>query len=255
MYSCVHCQRNYQRKLYFDRHVIACEFLSKSKREHTIEFEELADTPSVRELYAIIMGLASKCKQLETKLDAVSKWTRITKQKLNIVEWLNTNHRAPEMQDYDAWFNEIKVEPQHLHQLFETDYVQGVMAFLKERLPSPENNNNKDDVRPLRAFTSKENAFYIYRQTENQWLNLDLAAFNKLMYLLDKLFMGEFIKWQNANKHKISSDDFPEIYSNNMKKIMGGNNTREQLYSRIKKELYMYIRSDPPNIMEYEVTF
>ena len=67
--------------------------------------------------------------------------------------------------------------------------------------------------------------------------------------------MGEFIKWQNANKHKIALDDFHEQYSNNMKKIMGGNNTREQLYSRIKKELYMYIRKDPPNILEYEVSY
>jgi hypothetical protein len=251
MFKCVHCQRNYQRKIYFERHVITCEFLSKSKRETTLEFEELADTPSVRELYSIIMGLASKCKQLETKLDAISKWTNITKQKLNIIDWLNTNHTSANLQDYTAWFNAITIGPAHLEYLFETDYVEGVVAFLKERLPP----NNNNDVRPLRAFTSKENVFYLYQQAEKKWVHVDQETFNKLMYLLDKLFMGQFIAWQNANKHKITSDDFPAIYSANMKKIMGGNNTREQLYSRIKKELYMYIRSEPPNILEYEVTF
>lgn len=248
MFSCVHCQRTYRRKIYFDKHIIACEFLSKSKREHTLEFEELADTPSVRELYSIIMGLASKCKQLETKLDAISKWTNITKQKLNIVDWLNANHHSALMQDYDDWLKEIKVEPEHLHQLFATDYVDGVVAFLKKQLPN-------ETTRPLCAFTSKDNAFYMYNQAEKKWKGLDSETFNKLMYLLDKLFMGEFIKWQNANKHKIALDDFHEQYSNNMKKIMGGNNTREQLYSRIKKELYMYIRKDPPNILEYEVSY
>lgn len=249
MFACVHCQRQYQRKIYFDRHVITCEFLSKSKREHTLDLEELADTPSVRELYAIIMGLATKCKQLETKLDAISKWTRITKQKLNIIDWLNAQKPEEGMiEDYDQWFNTLQVETGHLQLLFDTDYVNGVVSFLKQRLPGDGNNNR----RPLCAFTSKENVFYYYHQ---KWQTVDGETFNKLMYRLDKLFMGEFIKWQNANKHKIHSDDFPEIYSNNMKKIMGGNNTREQLYNRIKKELYQYIRSDPPNIMEYEVTF
>jgi len=248
MFKCIHCQRNYQRKIYFDRHTITCEFLSKSKREQTLELEELADTPSVRELYTIIMGLANKCKQLESKLDAISKWTNITKQKVNIIDWLNTNQNSAPIPDYNTWFQQISVQPENLEHLFETDYVDGVLAILKERLP-------QTAERPLRAFTSKENVFYMYQQEGKTWVQVDQETFNKLMYLLDKLFMGQFIAWQNANKHKITSDDFPAIYSANMKKIMGGSNTREQLYSRIKKELYMYIRSDPPNIMEYEVTF
>ena len=40
-----------------------------------------------------------------------------------------------------------------------------------------------------------------------------------------------------------------------MKKVMGGAFTRDQLYSRIKKELYTLIRSDPPNILEYEIAY
>ena len=85
---------------------------------------------------------------------------------------------------------------------------------------------------------------------------VDLECFNKLMYLFDNLFMGEFIKWQNTNKHRISiEDNFQDIYSRNLKNIMGGKNTREQLYSRIKKELYLYIRDEPPSILEYEITY
>jgi hypothetical protein len=245
MFTCLHCQRHYQRKIYFDRHVITCEFLSKSKRENTIDLEELADTPTVRELYAIIMGLANKCKQLETKLDAISDWTRITKKKVNIIDWLNAQPKE-KMDEYDHWFNTLQIAEKDLERLFASDYVNGVVSYLKERLPT------EDMQRPLCAFTSKDNVFYCYRQ---KWQTVDTETFNKLMYRLDKLFMGEFIKWQNANKHKIHLDGFQELYSNNMKKIMGGNNTREQLYTRIKKELYLYLRSDPPNIMEYEVTY
>jgi hypothetical protein len=68
--------------------------------------------------------------------------------------------------------------------------------------------------------------------------------------------MDEFVKWQNENKAKMSaSDDFAVLYATNVKKIMGGNNTRDQLFSRIKRELFKHLRVDPPNIMEYEIAY
>ena len=248
MFCCVHCQRKYQRKLYFDRHVITCQFLAKPRREQDLELEELADTPSVRELYDIIMTLAAKCNDLEIKMAAINKWAHITKQKLNITDWLNTTYKTLPM-DYNAWFNAFNVTQSDLVVLFETDYVGGVMRLLKEKLTLT------DDVRPLRAFIGKENTFYIYRH-EQKWLMCEQDTFTKLMHLFDKQFMREFIWWQNKNKSRMATDDsFSFTYSHNLKKVMGGNVTREQLYSRIKKELYQYLRSDPPSIMEYETTF
>lgn len=241
MFCCVHCQRNYQRKLYFDRHVIACSYLSKSKRERILENEELADTPSVRELYTIILTLAAKCNELETKMQALNKWTHITKKKLHITDWLNTSE--PTGLAYNEWVSAFNVLPTDLDILFETDYVGGVMAFLKQHLT----------LRPLRAFTSKENTFYLFQE---KWTVCEADTFTKLMHLLDKQFMREFIGWQTANKHRMATDDsFSEVYTRNLKKMMGGNFTREQLYSRIKRELYVHLRSDPPNIMEYETHF
>ena len=249
MFTCVHCQRNYQRKLYFDRHVITCQFLAKPRRERELEIEELADTPSVRELYDIIMALAAKCNELETKMTAINKWTNITKQKLNITDWLNSSYSKEAQVDYNLWFDAFNVTQTELTGLFETDYVGGVMQLLKQKLLLT------DEERPMRAFTSKENTFYIYRP-EQKWLMCEPETFTKLMHLLDKQFMREFICWQNANKYRMSTDDsFTFTYSHNLKKVMGGNYTREQLYARIKKELYQYLRSDPPNILEYETHF
>ena len=37
MHTCLYCQREYQRKVYFDRHVIACQFLSKTKKDNELE--------------------------------------------------------------------------------------------------------------------------------------------------------------------------------------------------------------------------
>jgi hypothetical protein len=246
MFSCGHCQRNYQRKLYFDRHVIACQFLSQSKRERTLEREELADTPSVRELYSIILALAAKCETLETKLTTIQKWAHITKQKLNITDWLKTTY--PVVLPYADWFAALKVDDADLALLFEADYVEGVLQVLKRALVLA------DARRPMRAFTTKENTFYIAEG--EKWRLCDAALFTTLMHFFDKEFMREFIAWQNANKSRIRTEDsFADLYAKNMKKVMGGNSTREQLYTRVKKELYAYLREDPPNIVEYETTF
>ena len=246
MFTCLHCTRSYQRKLYFDRHVITCEFLSKTKKERLIESEELADTPTVRELYSIILTLAAKCTYLEAKLTAINKWVRITKQKLNIIDWLNTTYPKVPV-SYDDWLLTLKVGQKDLQILFTTDYVGGVTSFLKQHLLLT------DDARPVRAFTGKENTFYIFNQ---KWLLCEEAIFSKLMYFLDQQFLREFIVWQNQNKNRMASDDsFSDVYAKNMKKVMGGAFTREQLYSRIKKEWYQNLRGDPPNIMEYETTF
>jgi hypothetical protein len=246
MFLCNYCQRSYQRKIYFDRHVIACQFLSKTKKERSIESEELSDTPSVRELYSIILELSAKCNTLESKLNEISKWTSITKKKLNIIDWLNTTYSAGI--EYSDWVNSIKITKSDLNVLFESDFVNGVVSILQRYLIL-------DNVEtPIRAFKNKENAFYI-RQS-HIWVMCDSDTFTQLMYLFDKQFMNEFIIWQTENKSRMSSDDsFSTLYARNMKKIMGGNYTREQLYSRIKKELYMYICCEPPTILEYETTF
>ena len=242
----LYCHRDYQRKVYFDRHVVACQFLSKSNKERDLELEELADTPSTRDLYKIVMELAAKCNQLETQLKEVTKWASIKKQKLNIIDWLNENNKGVSRTSFNDVLKAITITQDDLSILFETDYTGGVMHVLKRHL-------SNSDSSPLCAFTSKENVFYVFM--EKEWVLCNNECYTKLMHLLDKQFMGAFIQWQTENKHKGSSDDFAMLYSKNMKKVMGGAFTRDQLYSRIKKELYTLIRSDPPNILEYEIAY
>ena len=257
MYSCSFCQRTYQRKLYFDRHVIACEFLSKSNRERSLELEELDDTPSVRNLYKIIMELAAKCNNLESQINDIKKATNIKKQKLNITDWLN-QHKSSDTEriTFNQLLNNIKITRDDLNRLFETDYVNGVVKVLNKYL------TNKDTF-PICAFNNKDNKMYIYCENDDVNVNHDKADIKwrmcsndnyiKLMFLIDKQFLSEFVKWQNENKHKGSNDDFALIYSRNMKKVMGGE--RDVLYSRIKKELYNLIQIDLPNILEYEISY
>ena len=247
MIQCPHCERTYQRKVYFDRHIGVCQLLAKSKRERVLEIEEEEDTPSVRDLYLAVMEMTEKYSQLEKKMAELSKYVSTKKEKLNILDWLNANYNS-RATDYKTWFNAIQVRDEDLAELFQTDYVGGVRAMLQRLLPL------EDETRPLRAFVGKENTYYMYTEAENRWEIMDSETFTQLMYLFDKQFMRAFVQWQNENKHRMQLEDFSEIYAKNVKKIMGGNNSREQLYLRIKREVYAYLRVALPTPIEFEIT-
>ena len=206
-----------------------------NKKTRKLEIEEQKDTPTVRELYVVVMELVAKNKQLEQKIQEMTKWGNGKEEKINILEWLNMNQSAA--CDYQRWMKQIAVKREHLEFLFATNYVGGVVNLLKQLLPLD------DETRSIRAYNNKDNVFYIFNQEKIQWFIVDADIYIKLMYLLDKLFMTEFIKWQAEKKEKLHLDNFSQIYAQYTKKIMAA---REQAYSRVKKELYNYLRTELP---------
>jgi hypothetical protein len=235
MPSCPHCQRNYTRKTYFDRHVGVCEFLCKSKKAQKLELEEREALPTLRDLYQVVMELVVKNKELEAKIQAMSNVTHFQMKKLPLTDWLNATY--PAATDYAVWFNDIQVTRAHLQIFFDSDYVNGVVQALKQTLPLA------NEQRPLRAFTNKDNVFYWYNEADKKWLQMDNALYLKLMHAYDKKFLVAFGNWQRENKEKLYSDEFAVTLNNYMKKMMA---TREPLYSRIKKELYQHLRTTQP---------
>jgi len=234
MHCCPYCQRSYSRKIYFERHIGICEFLSKSKKAQNVDIEERKDTPTVRDLYMVVMELVKKNKQLEDRIEELSKLGGMAiqkkQQKVDLIEWLNTTYANAT--DYTAWLSEVQLNRADLNIFFETDYVGGVMNALKRQLIQT------DEQIPVRAFESKgNNIFYMYNG--KKWLVMDNESYLKMMHVFDKKILVEFGNWQTENKDKLYLDEFSLKFNKYMKKIMA---TREPLYSRIKKELYHYLK-------------
>jgi hypothetical protein len=101
----------------------------------------------------------------------------------------------------------------------------------------------------LKAFDQKTNLLYVYSQ--GQWIIMTEQMFQTLLYVVDKKLLGEFIKWQTENAVNMTDDDFALKYAVNVKKIMGGNLSREQIFSRLKIDLYKYLKVSLKNITEY----
>ena len=249
-FKCSSCQRKYKKQNYYDRHVVICKLLDqvkKTKKERDQEEEERADTPSFRDLYVVVMELATKYTKLEEKMNEMSKWVNTKKQKLKITDWLNSNYK--EAVTYTDWLATIKFTRANLEFIFHADYSTGMGLTLQDLY----NTTTTTTTNPfIHAFTTKENGLYIYNP-EEKWHLMSEKEFLQLMHILDKQSMTEFVKWQTEHKHKMHLDDFTIKFALNVKKIMGTNIPREQLYARVRRELFKYIRRDPPNIMEMEM--
>jgi hypothetical protein len=243
MHHCPHCQRSYQRKVYFERHVALCEILSKSKKERTLESQEEADTPSVRDLYRVVMELTLRYTQLEQKYQEMAKLVQGQKQHLkrDILVQLNANTASDTGPDFMTWLKNITVTRQHLEYLFQMDYAKGVVLVVQDHLQ--EEKEKEKEKAAMQAFAAKDNAFYIYHAEQKKWILMDDVMYIKLMHTVDKKFMSEFVKWQTENKAKMYEDDFSLMYAKNVKKIMV---IREPLYSRIKRDLYRTLKPRPP---------
>jgi len=246
-YTCASCRRDYQRKIYYSRHVAVCELMSKTIKERRLENEECADTPSARVMYEIILELTHKISQMEQKIQELSKWTDLKKKKINAVDWLNkTQKENPSLiPSLEEFLSKITVQRNHLEYLFQNDYTSGIVNVLQELLPL-----EHSDIHAIKAFEQKNNILFAY--DGKQWSILSDALFQQLINSVVKHLLDDFVKWQNENSEKMDQDDFALKYSANVKKIMGGGLTRTQVYSKVKLELYKYLKINIKNIIEYQ---
>ena len=245
-YTCASCHRGYQRKLYYNRHVLLCEIMSKTVKERQQENEEQADTPTVRVLYDVILELTSKLRQMEGRIEELAKWAELKKRKINILDWLNTNHTQGRGGSFESLLGQLTVTRRHLEYLFRNDYVSTILQILQEHLPLEDGLT----ANPIQAFDQKANVLFAY--CGPAWCIVTDVMFQKLLYVADKKLLGEFIKWQTENAANMADDDFAIKYALNVKKAMGGSLTREQIYSRVKIDMYKYLKVCMKNKTEYE---
>ena len=244
-YKCISCNREYQRKLFYDKHILLCHLMmTKSVATMEKENEEQADTPTVRVLYEIILEMNAKMVKMEARLDEYAKWVETRKRKINIVEWLNDKYKSYPS-TYMNWFNSIKLSRLHLEMMFEMDYVPGVVAILQTLLPG-----ENSDTLPLKCFEQKDNIIFIFH--EDKWQIMSVEMFDTLIMSISKKLIGEFIVWQSEYADQMESDDFAATYAKNLKRVMGGNTSIELLGLRVKKELFKYLKVNLKNVMECE---
>ena len=224
--------------------MILCEIFSKTSREDNDE----AKVPSQKVLYDIIVDMVGKYSKMEEKLDKLSKWAETKKRKLHIVEWLNEHYLLET--NFERWCKEITINRSHLDLVFKFDFVAGVLYIFQELLPLSEERNL-----PIKCFDQKDNTLFVYNGKNEGWAPMSGEQFECFVGSVSKQLINELAEWQKENMHKMSRDDFGIIYATNVQKVLGGSMPREQLYSKIRRGLFKYLKMNLRNIIQYEFSF
>jgi hypothetical protein len=244
-HMCPHCGRQYQKKGYYNRHIITCELLSKSVRERNKDIEDINETPSLHDVYLMVLELGKQYSSIEKKLDNVNKYIESKKKRLNIIDWLNTDHILDT--DYHVWKNSIEIDQKHLELVLKYGYVEGLFYIIQDVMPLQE-----EKTLPIRAFDQKQNTFFIYEEEKRQWKIMTVDIFEEFTSGFSKKIIKEFKKWQDKYSKEMEKDKFIPLFTENVKKVMGGGMSEEKINSQIRGKMYQYLKENLKNIVQFE---
>jgi hypothetical protein len=192
--------------------------------------------------------MASKYSKMEQQLEKLNKWAETKKRKLHIVEWLNENYSQET--NFDEWCEAVTINRSHLELVFKFDFVAGVMYIFQEMLPLSDERNL-----PIKCFDQKENTLFVRSGDDAGWGAMSGKQFENLVGSVSKQLVNELAEWQKENMNKMRHEDFGVIYATNVQKVLGGSMPREQLYSKVRRGLYKYLKMNLRNIIQYEFSF
>jgi uncharacterized C2H2 Zn-finger protein len=264
MYQCDYCNKIYKIKNAYNRHVSVCNIMQKSKRERDYENEEGYGKLSYRELYNVVQTLAMKYDQLEKKFDKMSSWINNNKKKLNVLDWLNANKQIQTC--FNQWVERLDITRDDMEYVFKYGFTEG-MRFIVQRI-FPITSSNSDNV-PIRAFDQKDGSLFVYNVVSTsdidannvaslyagEWNTINNDQFDNLFNKITKGLMCQLKFWQDENKSRLFTSGFTEIYMENVKKITGGDLTKEQQCCKFKSMLYNHIKINLKNVIQHEFEF
>jgi hypothetical protein len=279
-YICCNCSKKYKSKTNYDKHRIICNLMSKTSKERRIENEDIDNTPTVRELYSIILNLINKCEMMERKIEKLTNIYNKENKKINVIEWLNSDKSITENETnidgiltkpiFSEWVETVTITEIDMEYVFKNNFMDGLKHIIKKLLRETEDSNISF---PIKAFEQKEGLLYVYDNSNNQkdnncqnsivddniiekkWSIMSKEKINLLFSKISKGLIKQLIIWKDKNINKCSDDSFAKIYSNNVKKIIGGNLSIEDQQFKFRKYLYNIIKINIKNITEYEYEF
>jgi hypothetical protein len=250
---CAVCNKEYTRKSSLDKHKILCDFKMKTKREIQIDCEESGDLPSHYQLVKIVQELTLNMIKMEDKMEQMQKWVERKKRKLNVVMWLNANVN-PSIGFLEWVHSVLIVKSEHFEDLMENTIFHTIQKIFEENL-----SEKTDLVYPIRCFSQKTGVFYVCDKKEDgetEWRQLVL---NDMILILKKIQNGiikELTNWKIENQYKFDDNDKIAILFNKaVIKVMNISFNQDNNLSRIKNELYNYLKTDLKSIVEFDFEF
>jgi len=235
IYQCEHCFRNYKLKIYYDRHITACELLCKGKKQRSDEINNSEIIPDNKKLFELIIALSIKNKELEEKVIKLTKHIDI-KKRVPIKEWLETNYKK--VITFESFMLNKTITVEDYNYLCKNGYVEGMIMILKNLFPQ-----SLCSQLPIKAFNQKDNTLFI--KNEEGWTIMTTIELEGIISTFGKQLMTYFVEWQESNKHRLTEDNYIEEYMTILQKIIGCKS--ESVLLKIKRGLYKHVKINLDN--------
>lgn len=241
-HECPYCFRTYKLKVYYDRHISACELLQKSNMRRDDD-DVIADIPDSRKLYEMVIALAVKNKALEEKMEELSKYVSVKKKRLNVKEWLDQN--CSNIRSFASFMSKKTITTDDYKDVCKYDYLEGIIMILKKMFPL-----DSDNSIPIRAFDQKDNTLFV--KNDDGWNTMSTIELEGIISSIGKQLMKMFVVWQEANKHRLSQDSYTEEYMDTLQKMIGSNFNNDIVVVKIKRSLYKHLKTNLKNVIQNE---
>lgn len=232
-YSCNVCHQSYLRKSSLDKHKILCDFKHQSKREIAVEAQESGDIPTHLQLVKIVQELVSKLNDMEAKMVHMHKWVERRKQKINVLQWLNSQ-TTPSV-NWETWITTIQVQSSDVRHLLENtvnDTIGQIIIRCVELAP---------DSVPVKAFTQKNGLLYIV-DNAFMWKVMESADLVKLTKHIQTALFRELDEWRE-NNHLEDMQLFIKI-NKAIIKTTSITQSADGVMHKVKNAIYMHLKTD-----------
>jgi hypothetical protein len=242
-HDCQYCKRTYREKFNYDRHLLCCEFLFKSRREQNNEHDLLAPIPTPSEMYQLIQHMSVRIDKLEKENQRL---VQVTRRKYNIIEQLNLQENIEKMDmTFSEWIKQHILPEVHnsLQRVYDNDLFEGLKDVITSAI-------NKFDINivPIRTFDNST-TFYVFNSIENnvkKWIKMPNIDLDKYLRRISNQY------WYDVYKIQIeTSEKYTDLYLEYHGKVLGGNITEDNLFQKLRKHIFIHVKQSPKSVIEY----
>lgn len=271
---CTWCGKGYKTRVNLDKHVILCELIYKSSKKRVSNknsgltdlnsVDDICDDlPSPKKMYQMLLELGYKYSKLEEKMEEVNKFVVKKKQKINVVEWLNSNI-TPSLV-FENLIDQIKIIDSDIEFLFENNFLDMINGVLSRFVYNGESCNN---LVPLFAFSQKTNVFYAFVKSNNNnnnnnlceekccgvWSELSKDQLMKFLMRIQMKVSKAFCEWK-TRCGRVNDDSFDIMCDKTLIKIMGNEFNQDATFNKMRGVMYNKMKTDMKAMVEYEFEF
>ena len=227
---CVHCGKTYKKRENLDKHILLCDLLNNKSKKNILEEDDDFVIPSAKNMYLMLIELGKKYNSLEEKMNEMSKYAIKKKNKVDVLEWLNTSVEPKIV--FESLVSLVVVTEQDAISILDNSFYDVFDKILSRSLFSLED-------KPIFASNNeKANTIYIY--TNGSWI---LASREKLAWLFNKIHMklvDVFYSWKKIKILEVglNKDKFETTCDKATIKLMNIDFSVENIYSKTKGILF-----------------